>query len=396
MHILFLSRWFPFPPNNGSKIRINNLLRGLSGHHTVSLLSFMETDDAEPDIAAAAEVCRSVRVIRRKPFTPESWSARLAYFSFAPRSVIDTFSPEMALAIKETLAAEKIDLVVASQVDMAVYSRYFRGLPAIFEEVETGVLYEQFARAESPLQRLRFGLTWAKHRRYLRLLFKDFQACTVVSAQERVLLQRVVGGMETVEVLPNCIDLADYVGVNEPPQPGTLVFMGAFSYNPNYEAMVWFVEKVLPIIQSELPGVRLTITGNHQNRPLPPAENVTLTGFVDDIRPLVARSWASIVPLHTGGGTRLKILEAMALGTPVIATPKGAEGLDAEPGRHLLVADSPAAFADSVISVLQDAALRRRLAENGAQLVREKYNWQAILPEFLSLVERVADRHPAG
>ncbi len=391
MHILFLSRWFPFPPNNGSKIRIHNLLRGLSHHHTISLISFTETDDAEPDIAAAAEVCRSVRVIRRKPFAPESWQARLAYFSFAPRSVIDTFSPEMAQAIAETLAAESVDLVVASQVDMAVYSRYFRGLPAIFEEVETGVLYEQFAHAESLVQRLRYGLTWAKHRRYLRLLFKDFQACTVVSAQERTLLQRVVGGIETVEVLPNCIDLADYDDVDEQHQPNTLIFMGAFSYNPNYEAMVWFVDKVLPIIQSELPDVQLTITGNHQNRPLPPAENVRLTGFVDDIRPLVARSWASIVPLHIGGGTRLKILEAMALGTPVIATPKGAEGLDAEPGKHLLVAETPEDFARNVISVLKDAALRQKLAENGLQLVRQKYNWQAILPEFLSLVERIAN-----
>ncbi len=395
MHILFLSRWFPFPPNNGSKIRIHNLLRGLSRRHTVSLLSFVDADDAEPNIAAAAEVCHTVRVIRRKPFAPDSWQARLAYFSFAPRSVIDTFSPEMARAITETLAGGTVDLVVASQVDMAVYSRYFRGIPAIFEEVETGVLYEQFARAGSVRQKLRYGLTWAKHRRYLRLLFKDFQACTVVSAQERALLQRVVGGIETVNVLPNCINLAEYEGMNEQHQPNTLIFMGAFSYNPNYEAMVWFVDKVLPIIQSELPDVHLTITGNHQNRPLPPAENVTLTGFVDDIRPLVARSWASVVPLHTGGGTRLKILEAMALGTPVIATPKGAEGLDAEPGKHLLVADTPAAFADSVIAVLKDAALRQRLADNGRQLVAEKYNWQAILPEFLSLVERVANRHSA-
>ncbi len=389
MHILFLSRWFPFPPNNGSKIRIHNLLRGLSQHHTVSLLSFVDEDDAEPDIAAASVVCHSVRVVRRKPFAPDGWQARLAFLSVTPRSVIDTFSPDMATAILETLANGSVDLVVASQVDMAVYSRYFRGKPAIFEEVETGVLYEQFAHAESLLQLLRYGLTWAKHRRYLRLLFKDFRACTVVSRQERELLRQVVGGIETIEVLPNCIDLAEYEGVNEQTQPNTLIFMGAFSYNPNYEAMIWFVDKVLPIIQSELPDVHLTITGNHQNRPLPPAENVTLTGFVDDIRPLVARSWASIVPLHTGGGTRLKILEAMALGTPVIATPKGAEGLDGEPGKHLLIADTPAAFADAVIQVLKNEPLRQQLAENGLALVREKYNWPAVLPNYLNLIDKV-------
>lgn len=388
MHILFLSRWFPFPPNNGSKIRIHNLLRGLSVHHSVTLLSFVEPDETiDPDAASA--VCESVKIVERKPFTPDSMRSRLAYLGITPRSMIDTFSPVMAHAIADMVETGNVDLVIASQVDMAAYRRYFRGVPAVFEEVEVGVLYEQFTRAQSPVQRWRFGLTWAKHRHYLRSLFKDFNAVTVASHQERELLLDVVGGVPHIEVLHNCLNLTDYQDVHEPVLPDTLIFMGAFSYNPNYEAMVWFVGKVLPLIQSKLPNVHLTITGNHQNRPLPPAKNVTLTGFVDDIRPLVARSWASIVPLHIGGGTRLKILESMALGTPVVATSKGAEGLAGHTGEHLLIADTPQAFADSVVQLLTDESLRKKLAANGLQLVRQKYDWQVTLPKLLQLIEPI-------
>jgi glycosyltransferase involved in cell wall biosynthesis len=116
---------------------------------------------------------------------------------------------------------------------------------------------------------------------------------------------------------------------------------------------------------------------------------MTLTGFVDDVRPLIARSWASIVPLHTGGGTRLKILEAMALRTPVIATSKGAEGLDVQSGKHLLIADTPETFVQQVVRLLRQPQLRENLAEEAYALVREKYDWQVIMPHFLNLIEEI-------
>jgi glycosyltransferase involved in cell wall biosynthesis len=134
----------------------------------------------------------------------------------------------------------------------------------------------------------------------------------------------------------------------------------------------------------------VTITGDHADLPLPPADNLALTGFVDDVRPLIASAWVSLVPIRVGGGTRLKILEAMALGTPVVATSKGTEGLDAKHGEHLLIADSPEAFAEAVIRLLQEPGLRRRLADKAYQLVQERYDLAALIPRFLDLVERVA------
>jgi glycosyltransferase involved in cell wall biosynthesis len=153
--------------------------------------------------------------------------------------------------------------------------------------------------------------------------------------------------------------------------------------------MQWFLSEVYPIVQARVPAVKLVITGKNNAATLPAAENVTLTGFVEDIRPLIASAWISLAPLQVGGGTRLKILEAMALGTPVVATRKGAEGLEAADGEHLLVADTPAQFAEAVVRLLQDRKLRQKLATNSCQLVREQYDWSVIMPEFLDLVEEV-------
>lgn len=392
MKILFLSRWFPYPASNGSKLRIYNLLSGLARHHEVTLLSFNDRPDTEADPTVLKSFCQEVHVIPWSPFNPDSQQARLGFFSATPRSVIDTYSAAMHQHIEQLLATANYDLVIASQIDMAVYSSHFRRLPALFEEVEVGVLYEQFTQAASLWHRLRYGLTWAKYRRYLSSLLQNFQVCTVVSKQERNLLSKAVNYTQPIEVIPNCVDVTSYRDVCEEPQPNSLIFTGSFSYFPNYEAMSWFLNEAFPLIQAQVPEVRLTITGDHANRPLPPASNVILTGFVDDVRPVIARSWGSVVPLHTGGGTRLKILEAMALGTPVVATSKGAEGLDAAAGEHLLIADSPEAFADAVVKLLKEPELRQRLVTNAHCLVRQKYDWTVVLPSFLNLVEHIA-RH---
>jgi sugar transferase (PEP-CTERM/EpsH1 system associated) len=390
MKILFLSRWFPYPPNNGSKLRIYNLLRGLAQRHTVTLLSFTEATQQAPDLSGLTNLCAEVQAIPWKPFAPQSQRALLGFFSSTPRAYVDMFSNEMQAAIAAQLTNHHYDAIVASQVDMAAYSQYFRGIPALFEEAEVGVLYEKFVQAKRVRQRLRAGLTWLKHRRYLATLLRNFQACTVVSDQEKQLMRRAVAGSQTIEVVPNGVDLASYGKRGHELQPNTLIFTGSFNYVPNHEAMVWFTGQVLPRIQAEVPDAQLVVTGDTGGRTLPEAKHVTLTGFVDDVRALVARSWVSVAPIHTGGGTRLKILEAMALGTPVVATAKGAEGLDVQPGTHLLVANSAEEFAQMVLRLLKEPDLRHQLVENAYQLVSTRYDWSVLMPRFLNVVEGIA------
>lgn len=391
MRILFLSRWFPYPTTNGSKIRIYQLLRGLAKQHTVSLLSFADETDANPDSPELAALCESVQTIPWKEFEPQSSRGLLGIFKLEPRSIVDTFSPQMAEAIVNTVRSRRIELVIASQGTMASYARFFKSVPALYEEVEVGVFHDRFVNAASVKSKLRHGLTWAKHRRYLAKQLGQFAACTVASEQEQQLVARVAPDYRTIEVIPNCIDVADY---QQSPQrePNTLIFTGPFKYHANHEAMVWFLTHVYPLVQEAVPGVHLLITGDHANLPLPKADNVTLTGFVDDVRRLIGRSWISLAPLQTGGGTRLKILEAMALGTPVVATTKGAEGLDGENEKHLLIADAPDAFADATIRLLKDQQLAAHLANNGHALVSEQYDWKTKMPQFLDLLERVSKK----
>lgn len=390
MNILFLSRWYPYPTNNGSKLRIYNLLRGLSQHHTVTLLSFSDQPAGEVNVEAVKSICEEVHIVPWREFDPNSLRARSGFFSLKPRSIIDTFSSEMATKIRQLLNEKKFDVVIASQLAMATYYPYFKQIPAVFEELEIGLSLKDSRRGEGWKKRLRHAFTWFKQRAYLARLLKSFEAATVVSEQEKKLVLQNFPRVKDVLVIPNCMNMDDYKNIHVEPQPNTLIFTGSFRYHTNYEAMQWFVGEVFPLILEKIPSTRLIITGDHANLPLPSTRNVTLAGYVDDVKSLIASSTIALAPLWSGGGTRLKILEAMAIGTPVIATSKGAEGLEAVAGAHLFVEDEPARFAGEAVRLLRDSDLRARMSRSAQQLVREKYEWQGVLPAFLGVLSRVA------
>ncbi len=391
MKICFLSRWYPYPMDNGAKIRIFHLLEGLAGRHEVTLLSFTENQDRlvgdHPKPLAAC--CRQIATVRWTPFDPQQKAGPGDFLRPVPRSVRGTFSPEMAGLIEQELASGGYDLVIASQWQMAGYAPYFRGTPALFEELELGVLHDAFTQADSLAQRVRHGLTWYKHRRYLDRLAPAFRGATVVSEREQAIARRWLPAFEPIEIIPNGITVPAGPPAGEK-DGQTLIFTGPFRYRVNYEAMVWFLERVYDHIRKAVPNVRLLITGDHDNLPLPEKPGVVLTGYVDDIQTLIAGAAVSIAPLLAGGGTRFKILEAMALGTPVVSTTKGAEGLAAADGVHLLLADDPESFAWAVLRLLGDETMRGRLAQNARELICRTYAWPAILPHFLAEVDRAA------
>lgn len=389
MHILFLSRWLPYPPNNGSKLRIYHLLAGLATQHKVSLISFAEEAEMGVHPPALDMPWDLLQIIPWKPFTRHSWQARRGFLSLTPSSISNTHSPTMVHAIKRARAKHDFDLVIASQLTTASYVHHFAGLPALFEEVELGLMLDLYQRASSLKKRLRRGLTWLKHRHYLTQVLHQFRACTVVSERERQLMSDMIPSYPAVEVIPNCVNLADYTDIEQRPQPNSLIFTGSFRYYANYEAINWFLCEVFPLVQTYVPDVCLTVTGDHANLPIPAVRNVRLTGSVPDVRPLLASAWCSIVPMHSGGGTRLKILEAMAVGTPVVTTAKGAEGIEAQHDVHLLIADTPQAFADSIMRLLHEPCLRQRLADAAYHLVSAKYAWSTTVPRFLQLIEQV-------
>jgi glycosyltransferase involved in cell wall biosynthesis len=386
MRILFVSPWFPYPPSSGVRLRNFHLLRALAPAHEVALLSFADQSDVDPAAPPLRALCPRIDVFPLPAFDPAAWRSRLAWLSPRPRSLVVTFSPAMAAAVERAAAA--CDLIVASDVPGAAYAPWFRGTPALLEGVELGALYGQLA-SPRPIERWRARLMWAKYRRYLRGLLRHFRAFTVVSARERELLGAVLGDTRAIHLLPNGIAAAEY-HPQTTPRPDTILFTGSFRYPPNYDGMRWFVESVWPRIRRARPGVRLLITGDGAGLTLPAAEGVERTGFVDDLRPLFAASWLAVAPIFSGSGTRVKILEAMAAGTPVVASSKGAEGIEAVDGEHLLLADDPAGFAAHVVALLADPVRRARLALAGRQLVERRYDWRLLGPQFEALVRSLA------
>ncbi len=393
MKILFLSAWFPSPADNGSKIRIYHLLRVLAQRHETTLLSFFDSSETiEPNGLAA--YCRVAGIVPINKFQSRRWKAILGFFNSTPRSIVDTYSSEMDRLVRRELDSDQYDVLIASEISTAAYVPIHTRIPAIFEEVETSMIRDGAVRASDRLSRLRRALTWYKTKRYLARQLNRFVACTVVSPQERQHLREVAPNFDRVEIIPNGAEIEWMNPIASTPHRNELIFTGALTYSANYDAMRYFLTDILPRIKSAVPDVSLKITGRTEGvtiDQLPNFASVNWTGYLTDVRLAVAEAWACIVPLRLGGGTRLKILEAMALGTPVITTSKGAEGLEVVHGRDLLIADSPIEFAEQTVCLLRDPALRAQLADHGRQLVRSKYNWQSIGEKFNQFIESVAD-----
>ncbi len=382
MRILFISSWFPYPPDNGSRIRIYNLIKQLAKRHEIVLVSFSRGPVTEDRIAAMQQHCQSVDVVPLKRFEPAYWRALLGLFSPRPRSFVDTFNALMWNLVK-TKAQDNFDLVILSQIITAPYVSALGTVstPRVFEEAELTVLWEKFAAARHPAARWRYGLSWWKTSRFVARLLRQFDGCTVVSEKESQFVARFLPDHCSMTVVPNGVDVNWYKGDFGEPQGDTLIYTGALTYRANLEAMVYFLRDIFPLIRARRPEATIRITGKTDGVPLhrlPFGDGVELTGFLKDIRPAIAQSRVCVVPLTMGGGTRLKILEAMAAGTPVVSTSKGAEGLKVTTEENILIADQPAEFADAVIQVLSDDVLYRRLQENGYRLVREHYDWTAI------------------
>ncbi len=396
--LLFISRWFPYPADNGSKIRIFNLIRQLSTQYEIDLVSFAEAGEADQNARQAMQTwCRTIRTVPLLQCCPRTARSMLAFFSRLPRSVIVTNSREMRTAIQDLAAQTRYDVVIASQVDTASYALAVDSPLRVFEEVELTFYKDSLRDKETLPGRLRFGMTYMKHMRYIRLLASRFEACTVASRRELDELSSLVPQQRFLGMIPNGLDMDSYRDGDGLSERDTLIYPGALTYFANLDAMRYFLGQVYPLILAHRPQVKLAITGKLNGVPveslpldrLPSREAVQFTGYLQDVRPRIAHSWASVVPLQAGGGTRLKILESLALGTPVVSTSKGAEGLDLIPGRDLLIGDTPKDFAASVLQLLQDEPLRAHLSRCGREAVAARYDWNTIGSHYLDFLEQV-------
>jgi glycosyltransferase involved in cell wall biosynthesis len=398
LNILFLTPWFPIPLDNGSKIRTWYLLRYLTAQHDVTLISFAFGTATPEKSSDSQQICRSVHIVRKDPTQHSDMGLMRTFLSLTPQAAHTI--PEMSELIESIATAERFDGVVASTMTMSPYALNLPGMKFRVLEEHNSLsrwMHERLLAQTTFLQRIRCWVSWLKARRFEAWLYRQFDLVTMVSNEDYRAVSNMLSSNATrLAVVPNGVDCQH----NRPgivrPIPYTLVYNGALGYAANYDAMRFFLGEIYPTIRRECPRVELSITGatngvDLQSLPLDPS--VQLTGFVEDIRQVVAGAWVMVAPIREGGGSRLKILEAMALGTPVVATRKGAEGLDMLNGVHLLIADDPESFAQATVRLLQDTALRKTLVRNARELVKAKYDWTHIGPLFVSHIQRIADQN---
>ncbi len=396
MRILCLSGWFPYPPDVGARARLFSLLREIGRAHAVDLLCFFHADETVSESALPSGV--SLLGALPAPTERRSRPSLGTLLSPYPRAIAEQYTPEMAARLESALTDGHYNLVLACEngpgVTIAPYLFQARNVARVVEDLEVSMIRAKMQAARSPLARFRYRQTWRKQRRYTRELLGRVQGCTVASETERRALTDIAPNSPPIAVVPNGLDPERYSGGFGPEEPDTIVFPGALTYEANREAMRFFLREVFPYIRQARPAATLYITGRTDGvdlRSLPLGDGVILTGYLPDVRPRIARSAICVAPLTLGGGTRIKILEAMALGTPVVATSKGAEGLEVTPGRDILIADDPAQFAAAVVRLLSDDALRSEISARARQTVR-RYNWQSIGAQLVSFLEEIAER----
>ncbi|HXJ50087.1 MAG TPA: TIGR03087 family PEP-CTERM/XrtA system glycosyltransferase [Burkholderiales bacterium] len=396
MRILYVCHRFPFPPRRGGKIRPFNMIRHLtaSGHQvTVASLarSAQEAQDgrgiaahcAHYEVAEVRGLQQMARMVVRLP-TP------------APSSMGYFYSPLLARRIRGQLAREAFDLIFVHCSSAAQYVAGVQGIPKIldFGDMDSQKWLEYARYKAFPLS-AGYWLEGKKLEREERRLAKRFDMCTATTRAEWETLERYETGTPA-DWFPNGVDSDYFSPAEEPYDPDTISFVGRMDYYPNEQCMLDFCANVFPVLRRRRPNLRLTIVGAD---PVPSVMNlarlpgVTVTGSVPDVRPYVRRSAAMIAPLNIARGTQNKILEAMAMGVPVVTSPAAAGGVDAVRQEHLLVADTHAEQYAALLRVLEDPQERTRLALAGRARVLGNHAWPASMRRLDGIIERTVSSY---
>jgi sugar transferase (PEP-CTERM/EpsH1 system associated) len=400
MKILWVKAGGLVPIDTGGKIRSYNILRQLARKHAVTFFSFYGAleSDAHPDLKNIFDrvICLPLNLPAQKSYSEMlSYGARL--LSSEPYGIVKFCRPEVRRKLHALLAQETYDVILCDFVFAAGVIPWDSPISKVLftHNVEATIWRRHYEVATNPLWKAISSREWRKmeaaERRYLSLA----DHVLTVSETDRDAFAAFLDPAK-ITVIPTGVDVEYFQPLSAEENPNSLVFTGSMDWLPNEDGILYFIDAILPLIRKQCPEASLEVVGRSPSRKLQAVveteKNVRLTGWVEDIRPFVARSAVCIVPLRIGGGTRLKIFEAMAMGKPVVSTSIGAEGLPVRSGDNILLADTPKDFADAVLSLLRDSQTRRRLGSAARTLVQENYSWAKVAENFASTLQEVDAR----
>lgn len=399
--ILVLTPQFPsYPPHQGTIMRNYHLIAGLAARHEVHLLSF--GDPAEAKGAPVADLCKHVQVV---PAPERSTSQRLGglLFSTLPDMAQRLPSAAFQAALAAAVTGERPDVVQVEGIELAQYlfqvaeNRAGQRRPLlIFDDHNAEYILQQRAFETDARQPGRWiaaaysFVQWQRLKGYERRACETADRVVAVSEADAGALRRLVPGLHPA-VVPNGVDMAYYTAptpsleTEDLPGSKDLVFTAKMDFRPNVDAVLWFAEETLPLVRQQSPETRFWVVGKDPHPRLAHlAEDpgIRITGWVEDVRPYIARSGLYVIPLRIGGGTRLKVLEAMAMGKAIVSTALGCEGFNVVSDQELVLANTPAEFATAALALLRDPERRGRLGRTARQFASASYDWTMIVPQL--------------
>ena len=399
LNVLVVDRAPPISDSQGNELIARAVFPLLRAEHHLTLVAPVvagQEDAARTAIDGLFDRVHLVPRARRLPSLGGWLEAVVGRRGIPLRGRVDTpAAGRLSAEIRRVIATEAIDVVHVRQLPMAAYAPDLGSTPGLLELIDA----ETLASSRDLAGTLRAAVRGRVARAIERRAVRPFPVVTVVADADAAALRRLVPGTR-VEVIPNGVDADRFrPRPDEAVAPGSIAFVGAMSFAPNVAAARWFVAEVLPLLRAHRPDVAVTIVGRD-----PTAEvtalagdpSVTVTGAVDDVRPYLAQAAVIVAPMVSGSGIKNKILEAMAMQRPVVATGLAADGLAASVGRDLLVADGTAAFAAAVESLLADPDRAAAIAAAGRALVEQRYTWQACAAGYSALYAELAARRSPG
>ena len=392
MRILWIKTELLHPVDKGGKIRTYQMLRALARAHHVTYLCLDDGGGAPDALARSREYAQETVVV---PFAPAPKSGPRFHgalianlFSSLPYAVARYQSA--ALRAQIAALAPAAELVICDFLMPAVnMANHLQREAVLFQHNVEAMIWKRYSVVpQNALRRAYVTMQWRRMERFESAACKRFAHVVAVSATDGRLF-RDEYGVKSVSDVPTGVDL-DYFSATaaSAPNPAELMFVGSMDWMPNDEGIRWFAAEVFTQVQQQIPGARLTVVGRAPSAAMRalaagnPA--IEVTGMVPDVRPYLQRAALSVVPLRIGGGTRLKIYEAMAAGIPIVSTTVGAEGLPVRDNEHLRLADSPAEQAQAIVQLLRQPAEARRLAGNARAYVEQHCSWDAVARQFIS------------
>ena len=373
----------PYPLHSGADIVTFNTIKYLSRRgYKITLLSIMDSDSSHYD--ELKRWCEVHPILKNTDNT--IWGAMLNLFSKTPYTISKYQTPKLISKIKQVMKKEKFDIVHIEHLHMAYYRKFTRkGLPVFLRmhNVETTIMERFYRQQKNPLSKIYSFIQWKKLHEYESQAVEKFSRCIVITDVDKERLQSM-NPKPVYRSIPAGVDISYFHPINCKEEPYSIVFVGSLDWFPNVDGICWFCKKVFPFIKAKVPEAKLYIVGRNPPIRVKKLENknVVILGFVKDIREWLAKSNVSIVPLRIGSGIRIKILEALAMGIPVVSTSIGCEGIEVINGKEILIANEEKAFAKDILSLLQDENYAKRLRENGLKLVRDRYSWDEIAKKF--------------